>query len=64
MTKDVIQCYDTFNKKGCPDELIFCNFNDYPILSNYYNFLNDDNDNGSNVPGTPVDNSIQDNELV
>ena len=32
-TEDVISRYDTFNTKGCPDELIFGNFNDQPIPS-------------------------------
>ena len=61
MTKDVIERYDTFNTKGWPDELIFCNFNDQPILTDYYNFLNDYDDNGSNISGTPVGNALPDN---
>ena len=61
MTKDVIEKYDTFNTRRCPDELIFGDFNDQPIPSHYYNFLKDDNDDGNNVPGTPVEDSLPDN---
>ena len=56
MTEDVIESYDTFNTKGCRDKLIFGAFNDQPIPSNYYNFLNDDNNDGNNIPVNPVDN--------
>ena len=61
MTKDAIEIYETFNTKQCPDELIFDDFNDQPIPTNYYNLLNDDYDNGNNVPGTPVDDDLLDN---
>ena len=54
ITEDMIERYYTFNTKRCPEELIFGDFNDQPIPSNYHNFLNDDNDNGNNIPGTPV----------
>ena len=33
MTEDVIERYDTFNTKGCPEDLIFGDFNDQPIPS-------------------------------
>ena len=62
MTKDVIELYETFNTKLFPDELIFGYFNDQPIPSNYYNFLNDSDDDGNNITGTPVDNDLPDNE--
>ena len=58
MTVYVIGLYDTFNTKGCPDELIFGDLNDQPIPYDYYNILNDDNNNSNNVPGTPVDDEI------
>ena len=64
MTEDVIGRYETFNTKGCPDELFLGYFNDQPIPSNYYNILNDDDDYGNNITGTPVDNALLDNELV
>ena len=55
MTEDLIERYDTLNTKGYPDKLIFGNFNDQPIPSNYYNFLNDDNEDGNNIYGNPID---------
>ena len=61
MTKDVNEGYETFNNKGWPDELIFDDFNDQPIPSNYYNRPNDDYENGNNVPGTPVDDDLLEN---
>ena len=64
MTKDVIERYDTFSTKGCPYEIIFGDFNDQPISSDYYNFLNDGGDYGNNFPGTPVDDALPDNEGV
>ena len=64
MTKDVIERYAGFNTKGCPDELFFYDFNDQPIPSNYYNVLNDDDEIGNNIPGTPVGNAPTDNKGV
>ena len=63
-TKDLIECYYLFNTKVCLDELIFGYFNDQPIPSNYYNFLNYDDDNGNNIPSTPVGDAIPDNKRV
>ena len=62
MTKDVIGLYDTFNNKGCPDEPLFGIFHDQPIPPGYYDFLNDNNDNENNTPGTTVDDVFQDNK--
>ena len=64
MTEDVIEQYDTFNTKGCPDELIFGGFNDQPIPYDYYNFLNYYDDGGNNIPGTHIDNALLDKVLV
>ena len=58
MTYDVIECYDTFNTKGCSDELIFFDFHDQPIPFNYYGFLNDYDDDDSNIPSTHVDDVL------
>ena len=60
----MIEQYGTFHTKVCPDELILCNFNEQPIPSDYYNFLNDENYDGNNVTSTPVDNTLQDNKLL
>ena len=64
MTEDDIERHDTFNTKGFPDELIPGKFNYQPIPPDYYNLLNDDDNNGNNTPGTPVENALLDNEGV
>ena len=58
MTKDTIERYDTFNTKGYLYEIVFCDFNDQPIPSEYYNFLNNDGNDGNNIPGTLVDDIL------
>ena len=64
MTEDVIERYDIFNTKGCTDELISGNLIYKTIPSNYYNFLNDDDDDVNNISGTPVDDSLPNNGRV
>ena len=64
MDKDVIALSDTFNIKEWPYELTFGNFNDQPIPPHWYNFLNYDDDDGTNIPGTTVDDASLDNEEV
>ena len=58
MTEDVIEHYYTFNTKGCKDEHISGNFIDQPIPPNYYYFLNDNNEYGNIIIGTPVDDVL------
>ena len=36
----------------------------HPIPSNYYNILNDNDDNGNNITGTPVEYAVPDNKGV
>ena len=56
MTEDVIDRYDTFNTKGCPEDLILGDFNDLPIpftyfyLKHYYDY-----------DGTQIDAALTDN---
>ena len=64
MNKDVIGLYDTFNTKVFPNELIFGDFNYQPIPSNYYNLLNDDDEDGNNVPSNTVEDDIPENKGV
>ena len=64
MTEDVIERYEIFNTKGCTDELISGNLNYKTIPSNYYNFLNDDDDDVNNISDTPVDDSLLNNGRV
>ena len=59
MTEDVIERYDTFNTKGCPEDLILGDFNDQPIPSTYSDLTNDYEDNG-----TQIDASLTENEGV
>ena len=37
-------------------------FNDQPIPSDYYDILKDDDENGNNIPVTPVYNALPENE--
>ena len=58
MTKDVIELYNTLNTKGFSYEPTFGDFNDQTIPQDYCNFLNNDNNSGNNIPGTPVENVL------
>ena len=58
MYEDVIEKYETFDTKWCPYEITLGYFNEQTIPSDYYNILNDDNDNGNNISGTPVDDAL------
>ena len=62
MTADVIEIYDTFNTKGFPEELILGNFNGQPIPKYYYNFLNNENDDGNNFLWNQFDDDLPENE--
>ena len=64
MNANVIVWHDTFNIKRCPYELLFGNFYDQPIPTEYYDFLKDNNDDENNIPGTPVEKFLPDNEGV
>ena len=64
INEDVIEFYDTVNTKGCPDELVFGNFNEKNIPFDYYNLLNDENDDDNNIHDTTVDNDLLYNEVV
>ena len=64
MNEYVIKLYETLNTKVCPDELISGDFNEQPIPYDYYNFLNDDDNDGNNFTGTPVDGTLMDNKGV
>ena len=48
-----------FNTKGCPEDLIFGDFNDQPIPSTYSDLTNDYDDDG-----TQIDAALTDNEGV
>ena len=59
ITEYVIEQYDTFNTKDCPEDLIFGDFNNKPIPSIYSDLTNDYDGNG-----TQIDASLTDNEGV
>ena len=61
MDQDVIELYDNFNTKLCPYELIFGDFHHQPITPDYYNSLNDNEDDDNNNPDTPADDVFMDN---
>ena len=56
MTDYFIERYATFNTKGCPEDLIFLNFNDQPIPSTYYDITNDYDDEGTQINAVLTDN--------
>ena len=56
MTEDVIEQYNTCNTKGCPEDLILCDFNDQPIPSTYSDLTNDYDDDGTQVETSLTDN--------
>ena len=56
MTEDVIEQYDTCNTKGCPENIIFCDFNDQPIPSTFSDITNDYDDNGTKIYNALTDN--------
>ena len=59
MTEYVIEQYDTFNTKGCSEDLIFGDFNDQPIPSTYSDITDDYDDDV-----TKIDFALTDNEIV
>ena len=49
MTEDVIEQYNTFNTKGCPEDLTFGNFNDQPIPFTYSDLKNNYDYDGTQI---------------
>ena len=60
----MIDIYETFKTKGCTYEIIFGDFNYQPIPSDYYDLLNDDNDDSNNIPVTSFGDALLDNKGV
>ena len=56
MTEDVIERYETFNTKGCLEDLIFSDFNDQPIPSTYSDLTNYYDDNGTQIEASLTEN--------
>ena len=64
MTEYVTEQYDTFNTKGCPEDLIFGGFNDQHIPSTYYDLTNDYDDNGTQIDASLTDNKVVEDAVV
>ena len=64
MTEDVIERYDTFNTKGCLEDLIFGDFNDQPIPSTYSDLTNDYDDDGTQIDAALMDNKGVEDAVV
>ena len=56
MTENVVELYDMFNTKGCPEDLIFGDFNDQPIPYTYSDLTNDYDDDGNQINGALTEN--------
>ena len=56
MTEDVIERYDMFNAKGCPEDLIFGDFIDQTIPSTYSDLPNDYDDDVTQIEAALTDN--------
>ena len=56
MTEDVIEQYDMFNTKGCPEDLIFGDFNDQPIPSTYSDLINYYDNDGNQIDAALPEN--------
>ena len=63
-TEDVIERYDTFNTKGCPEDLIFGDFNDQPIPSTYFDIKNDYDNYGTQIDAALTDNNVVEEAVV
>ena len=63
-TEDVIERYNTFNTKDCPEDLIFSDFNDQPIPSTYSDLTNDYGDDVTQIDAALTDNEGVEDEVV
>ena len=64
MTDDFIERYDTFNTKGCPEDLVFGDFNDRPIPSTYSDLTNDYAEDGNQIEAALTDNEVVEDSVV
>ena len=64
MTEDVIEQYDTFNTKGCPEDLIFGDFNDQTIPSTYSDITNYYYNDGTQIDAAVTDNKGVEDAVV
>ena len=64
MDEYVIEQYNTFNPKGCPEDLIFGDFNDQPIPSTYTGLPTDYDGDGTQIDATLKDNKGVEDAVV
>ena len=64
MTEDFIERYNKFNTKGCPEDLIFGDFNDEPIPSTYSYLKNDYNKDVTQIEAALTDNKGVEDAVV
>ena len=64
MTEDFIERYDTFNTKGCPEDLISGDFNDKPTPPTYSDLTNDYDDDGTQIDAVLTDNKGVEDAVV
>ena len=64
MAEDVIEEYNTFNTKGCQEDLIFGDFNDQPIPSTYTDLTNGYDDDGTQIYASLMDNEGVEDAVV
>ena len=63
-TEYSIEQYNMFNTKGCPDDLIFGDFNNEPIPSTYSDIKNYYDDNGTQIYTALPDNKGVEDAVV
>ena len=64
MAENVIEQYDTFNTKGCPEDLVFGSFNDQHIPSTYSDLTNYHDTNGTQIDAALTDNKGVEDAVV
>ena len=64
MNEGVVERYDNFNTKGCPEDLIFGDFNNQPIPSTYSDFTNDYDKDGTQIVAALTDNEGVEDSVV
>ena len=64
MNEYAIEQYETFNTKGCLEDLIFGDFNDQPIPSAYSDLTNYYDDGGTQIDAALTDNEVVEDAVV
>ena len=64
MNEDVIERYNTFNTKGCPEDLIFGGYNDQLIPYTYSDLKNNYDDDGTQINAALTNNEVVEDAVV